>query len=77
MSWVKLLVLVVTLIKQFTTYLHDKGLIKEGETKAVAEALSRAQAEIALVVKTTEATQARHNADSTDAAFDNEFQRKD
>lgn len=41
MSWVKLILALVNLANGIFGWLHDRGLIKEGEDRAVARALAQ------------------------------------
>lgn len=76
MSWVSLLLAIIGMVRQLTTYLHDQKLLDAGKAAAVAEALTHASKEIRAAAKIEEETTKKHKANPTDNAFDNEFQRK-
>ena len=75
MNWVKLVLGLVTLLRQFSQYLHDRNLLKQGETKAVAEALAKASEQLTKAQKVREEVVKTHTTNKTDAAFDQEFKR--
>jgi CHAT domain-containing protein len=77
MSWLQLVLGIVSLAKWLTTTLHDNKVFAAGQTKAVADALQSASDEVAKATAAGNAADKRHAQDKTDGAFDKEFQRKD
>ena len=73
MSWLKLALGLVSLVQWLTRTLHDSKTFKEGETKAVADALQRASEEV------TAALEAGREAEkkARDGEFDPDLFRKD
>ena len=76
MSWISLILGLVGLLRQFTTYLHDNKLFKAGEATAIATALQQASEGILKANQAEADAVIRHNTDKTDTAFDKEFERK-
>jgi hypothetical protein len=75
-----LLRLLPTLIGFVETILqsaHDNRLLKAGQAEAIAAALTKAQAQVALARQAEADAAARHVKNATDSAFDPEFKRKD
>ncbi len=77
MSWLQLVLGIISLARWLTTTLHDNKTFAAGQTKAVADALQAASAEVAKATAAGNAADARHAGDKTDGAFDNGFARKD
>ena len=76
MSWVSFVLTVVSLLNSLVKYLHDNKVFKEGQTKEIADALAKASAEIQLAINVEVSATKKHEADKTDEAFDQEFERK-
>jgi hypothetical protein len=56
---------------------RDNRLLAAGQAEAIAAALTKAQAQVASARQAEADAEARHAKDSTDTAFDPDFQRKD
>ena len=77
MSWLQIILGLISLAKWLTQTLHDNKTFADGQTKAVADALAAAAAEVAKANAAAAEADKRHAKDKTDGAFDKEFQRKD
>ena len=77
MSWLQIVLGIVSLAKWLTNTLHDNKVFDAGHTKAVSNALQAASADIAKAVAAGVEADKRHAQDKTDGAFDSGFQRKD
>lgn len=77
MSWLKLLLGLVALVRQVTTLLHDKRLLDAGAAEQVAKSLVEANKSIEVALAAGRAADERHKQDKTDAAFNSKYQRKD
>lgn len=73
----KLLPTLIGLIEQIIESAHESRLLQAGQAEAIAKALTKAQAQIALARRAEAEAAARHVKDSTDSAFDADFKRKD
>ena len=68
---------VLKIIAWFIQQAHDRGLIKEGQMMAIADEQKKLNTTIALATGAAQVAAAKHAKDKTDAAFDDEFERKD
>jgi hypothetical protein len=73
----KLLPTLIGMIESIIQSAHDRKLIEAGQAEAIAAALSKAQAQVALARQAEAAAEARHSKDASDGAFDPQFRRKD
>jgi hypothetical protein len=73
----KLLPTLIGLIESIVQSAHDNRLLAAGQAEAIAAALMKAQAQVALARQAEAAAEARHAKDPTDSAFDSDFRRKD
>lgn len=76
MTYAKLILAIIGLVQYLAKTWQDKKMFDAGQSKAIAEALTRASDEIRVAAGIEAAAAAKHNADATDSAFDNEFARK-
>lgn len=77
MSWLQIVLGIISLAKWLTTTLHDNKTFADGQSKAVADALRAAADEVSKANEAAAEADKRHAKDKTDGAFNNEFQRKD
>ncbi|MBV8848103.1 MAG: hypothetical protein JOZ16_00805 [Methylobacteriaceae bacterium] len=73
----KLLPALIGMIESIIQSAHENRLFEAGQAEAIAAALTKAQAQIALARQVEADAQARHAKDATDTAFDPDFRRKD
>jgi CHAT domain-containing protein len=77
MTWLNLVLGIISLAQWLTKTLSDNKTFAAGQTKAVADALQAAAAEVAKANTAGVEADKRHAKDKTDKAFNSEFQRKD
>ena len=73
----KLLPTLIGMIESIVQSAHDNRLFAAGQAEAIAAALTKAQAQVALARQAEADAAKRHAKDPTDSAFDSDFQRKD
>jgi hypothetical protein len=73
----KLLPTLIGFVETILQSAHDNRLLQAGQAEAIAAALTKAQAQVALARQAEAAAEARHSKDPTDSAFDPDFKRKD
>jgi hypothetical protein len=73
----KLLPTLIGFVETIIHSAHDNRLLEAGQAEAVAAALTKAQAQVALARQAETDAEARHAKDATDSAFDSDFRRKD
>ena len=81
MTWASFLMSVIPallkLIENYFSWVQSQGLIEQGRLLELAEASSKLNATISAAVAAATAAEAEHEKDSTDGAFDKDFERKD
>jgi hypothetical protein len=73
----KLLPTLIGMVESILQSAHDNKLLAAGQAEAIAAALTKAQAQVALARQAETEAEARQAKDPTDSAFDSGFQRKD
>ncbi len=77
MNWLKIILGLVSLVRQVTTYLHDKKMMDAGAALQVSRALVEANKAIDQALAAAREAEERHKKTPTDDAFDRRFERKD
>lgn len=72
----KLLPALIGMVESILRSARDNSLLEAGQAEAIAAALTKAQAQVALARQAESDAEARHAKDQTDAAFDPDFERK-
>jgi hypothetical protein len=72
----KLLPTLIGFVETILQSARDKSLLEAGQAQAIAAALTKAQAQVALARQAEADAAARQAKDASDSAFDPEFQRK-
>lgn len=74
---IKIAPTLLSLISSAVGALHDKQQLDAGDARAVARALAAAAKARGLAAQVEAEAASAHESNKTDAAFDQEFQRKD
>ncbi|MBV9394813.1 MAG: hypothetical protein JOZ84_10410 [Methylobacteriaceae bacterium] len=72
----KLLPALIGMVESIIQSARDNRLLEAGQAEAIAAALTKAQAQVALARQAEADALARHAKDPTDSAFDPDFDRK-
>jgi len=76
-SWLQIVLGIISLAKWLTATLHDNKTFADGQTKAIADALRAAADEVSRANEAAMEADKRHAKNKTDGAFDGDFRRKD
>lgn len=66
---------VLKAINALLVWLHDRGLVAEGQRQATAEAVQKLNSTVAKAASAVQEANEKAEKDSTDAAFDRDFWR--
>jgi hypothetical protein len=72
----KLLPALIGMVESIIQSARDNRLLEAGQAEAIAAALTKAQAQVALARQAEADAEERHVKDPSDAAFDPDFERK-
>lgn len=63
MTWPKLALVLLQVVNAILKYVNDKRLLAAGESKAIADALTQAQSQVALAMRAADEADAKAGGD--------------